>query len=100
LRKAPLLLPAQADSVSGSGAALATPFCRLVGTLALPFANNRNASYGETTAAAGAPVAFRNPGNPLPAQRTESVAWHAPASRSRSAWHAAGQLAAVACKQG
>jgi hypothetical protein len=100
LRNAPLLLPAHALSVSVSGAALATPFCRLVGTLALPFKNNRNASYGDTTVPLGAPVAFRKPDMPLPAQRTLSVEWHAPANKSKSAWHARGQLAAVACRHG
>ena len=39
-------------------------------------------------------------GKPLPLQRTTSSAWHAPASRSRSAWHAAGHDALVACRHG
>ncbi len=38
--KMPVLLPVQAESVSGSGVALANPFSMLVGTLAEPFRNS------------------------------------------------------------
>ena len=88
----PLLL-AQADKSSGSGVLLLTPFSKLVGTLAEPLMKSAKASSGLTVVPAGAPLLFRNPGMPLPSQRTTSVAWHAAANKSRSAWQAAGQEA-------
>ena len=47
----------------------------------------------------GAPVLFRNPGMPLPYQRTLSSAWHAVLSKFRSTWQSAGQEVTLASKQ-
>ena len=68
-----MLLP-QNDSVRGSGAALATPASRLVGTLAVPLAKSWNAASAFTTVPAGAPCARSAPGSPLPAHATASSA--------------------------
>jgi hypothetical protein len=66
-------VPVQAVSVSGNGALLVTPCSMLVGTLAVPLAKRKKASYGLTvTSPAAAP--FARLGSPFPAQRTASSA--------------------------
>jgi hypothetical protein len=68
-----VLLPAQADSRSGSGVADAMPAARFVGTLAVPFRKSWNASKALTNVPLGAASAGFA-GSPLPCQRTASSA--------------------------
>ena len=92
-------MPLQADRLSASGVALATPLARFVGTLAVPFANSWKACSGETVVPPGEPDSVRLPSRPLPPQRTTSSAWHAAARKSMSAWQSAKQLVAFARRQ-
>jgi hypothetical protein len=83
------VLPAQALRFNARGPPV-TPAAMLVGALAVPLANNQNASKDDTTVPLGAPsVAFA--GRPLPRHCTTSSTWQAAASKSRSAWQPDGQ---------
>jgi hypothetical protein len=75
-----------------------TPCATLVGADAVPLTNSANACAGDTTVPLGAPTVGAA-GSPFPDHCTASSAWHAPAKRSKSAWHSAGQALPLASAQ-